>query len=278
MNKKGIVISPPFSPTYTGGVRCGGDIDSVVLRKYLMYWDEIDYPSNSFINISSPDIEYLETTESLKRTHVNFQGTVHSGRGEFFIAAQEAAFSKNEQKEPGCWDLAQLSEVPFYTNRYHGTAIDFELYGMLPIPSTDTPLNDILEFKEKQRDELLAFRVYLDEIYQQIISSADIPRAKNTELAKLEIAVKDLDKLLKENLIKRTVGNIRNTINIDFSGIVGAGLGGAGVSSIIGMSPLIAGMAGAGLVIGFKSMVMPNKQTCSAQFNYIKSVRKNFKC
>lgn len=88
MNKKGIVLSPPFVPIYTGGVQCGGEIDPIELRKYLMYWDEIDYPSNSFINISSPDIEYLESTESLKRTHVNFQGTVHSGKGEFFIAAQ----------------------------------------------------------------------------------------------------------------------------------------------------------------------------------------------
>lgn len=168
----------------------------------------------------------------------------------FLSLHKQAAFSKNEQEEPGCWDLAQLSEAPFYTNMHRGAVIDFELYGMLPVPSIDTPLNDILEFKEKQKDELLAFRVYLDEIYQQIISSSDIPRAKNTELVKLEVAVKDLDKLLKENLIKRAVTNIRNTINIDFSGIVGAGLGGAGVSSIIGMSPLIAGMAGAGLVIG----------------------------
>lgn len=278
MDKKGIVLSPPFTPIFTGGVQCGGEPDPLELRKYLMYWDEIDYPSNSFINVTSPDIEFLETTESLKRTNVRFQGTVHSGRGEFFIAAQEAAFNKNEQEEPGCWSLAQQSTEPFYTNRYQGTAIDFELYGMLPIPSTDTPLNDILEFKEKQKDELLAFRVYLNDIYLQILSSADIPRAKNTELTRLEAAIKDLDKLLKENAIKRTVSNIRNTINIDFSGIVGAGLGSAGIASLIQMSPLIAGMAGAGLVVGFKTMIMPNQQSCPSHFNYLKSIRENFKC
>ncbi|EDQ00638.1 hypothetical protein [Shewanella benthica] len=98
MNKKGIVVSPPFKPIYTGEVSCGGDPDPIELRKYLMYWDEIDYPSNMLIHVSSPEIDYLEQSGKLKRTHVRFQGTISSGRGEFFIQAQEAAFRKNQDE------------------------------------------------------------------------------------------------------------------------------------------------------------------------------------
>lgn len=165
MNKKGIVLSPPFTPLPTGGISCGGDPPPLELRKYLMYWDEIDYPSNNLIHISSPDIEYLEQAKALKRTNVIFQGTVSSGQGEFFVAAQEAALSENQKKEPGSWTIAQVSDAPFYTQSHTGVSVDFELYGMLLVPSEDTPLADILEFKVKRKNELIAFRSYLDDIY-----------------------------------------------------------------------------------------------------------------
>ncbi len=45
---------------------------------------------------------------------------------------------------------------------------------------------------------------------------------------------------------------------------------------MIQMYPLIAGVAGAGLVTGIKSMMMPSVQ-CQTDFNYINSVRRNFR-
>ena len=276
MNKKGIVVSPPFEPIYTGGIRCGGDPDPLELRKYLLYWDEIDYPTNTLIRVSSYDIDYLESTGFLKRTHVRFEGAISSGRGEFFIAAQEAALRKNQQEEPGCWTMAQLSNVPYYTQQALGTGVEFELYDMLPVPDQGTPLAEILEFKSKRNDELTAFRCSLDEINEEIISSKDIPRAKNSRLARLEMSLKDIDKTINETGIKRVTTNLKHVIHSDFSGIVGAGLGAAGIASLIQMSPLIAGVAGAGLVVGVKSVVMPSSQ-CPSDFNYIKSIRKNFR-
>lgn len=276
MSKKGIVLSPPFTPLPTGGISCGGDPPALDLRKYLLYWDEIDYPSNNLIHVSSKDIDYLEQSKALKRTRVVFQGTINSGQGEFFVAAQEAALIENQKREPGSWTIAQVSGVPFYTKANHGIAIDFELYGMLPVPSEDTPLADILEFKEQRRDELIAFRNHLDDIYQKIIGSADIPRAKNTEISKLEASLKDLNKVLGESGIRRVIASMRNTINMDFSGILGAGLGSAGLASLVNMSPLLMGMAGAGVVVGYKSIVTPNAAGCPTQFSYLSSIRRNF--
>jgi len=278
MNKRGIVLSPPFTPLPSGGINCGGDPSPLDLRKYLLYWDEIDYPTNNLIHISSENIDYLEQTKALKRTQVIFHGLMSSGQGEFFIAAQEAALIHNLKKEPGSWVIAQVSDVPFYTEKNYGVAVDFELYGMLPVPSEDTPLADILEFKEKRRDELIAFRIHLDDIYQRIIISADIPRAKNTEISKLEASIKDLNRILDEGGIRRVIMSLRNTINMDFSGLAGVGLGAAGASSLINMSPLLAGMAGAGIVLGYKSIITPSVAKCPAQFSYLNSIRKNFYC
>ncbi|GKR03721.1 MULTISPECIES: DUF6236 family protein [Aeromonas] len=275
MNKKGIVISPPFEPILTGGIRCGGDPDPLELRKYILYWDQIDYPTNNLIHVSSHDIDYLESTGVLKRTRVIFQGEVNTGRGEFLIAAQEAALAENQQKEPGVWTIAQLSQKPFYTKSFATTGIEFELYDVLPIPAVDTPFDEILEFKRKRSDELSAFRCYIDEIIENIIASKDIPRAKNVQVARLELAIKDIDRVLNESTFKRTTGNLRSVINSDFSGIVGAGLGAAGIASLIPMPPLIAGVATAGLVITAKTLMMPATQ-CPTDLNYIQSVKSSF--
>lgn len=276
MNKKGIVVSPPFKPLYTGGISCGGGPDPVELRKYLTYWDEIDYPSNMLIHISSPDINFLENSGKLKRTHVMFEGGVNTGRGEIFIQAQEAAFRKNQENEPGCWTIAQLADIPFYTKQNENIGVEVELYDMLPVPSADTALADILEFKEKRRDELSAFRFHMDDINEKILNSKDVPRGKNTQVARLELAIKNIDKTLNESGIKRVTTHLKNVINADFSGIAGAGLGSAGLSTVVGMTPLVAGVAGAGLVLGIKSLIMPSNQ-CPSEYSYINSIRKNFR-
>lgn len=92
------------------------------------------------------------------------------------------------------------------------------------------------------------------------------------------MAINDLNKVLNESGIRRIVTNMRNTINSDFSGIAGVGLGTAGVASLIHMSPLLLGMAGAGIAVAYKSIAMPSEKKFPTQFNYLNSVRQNFKC
>ena len=149
MTKKGIVISPPFQ-ALPQGVQCGGSPDPQDVRKYLLYWDEIDYPDNNIISIGlSDDLSFLEGCGVLKRTRIIFQG---SGLidGTVFITAQEQAFRNNEKQEQGKWSLAQLSTNQFYTNTLPETGVEFELLNCLPVPQSDVPLNDILEFKQKR--------------------------------------------------------------------------------------------------------------------------------
>ncbi len=151
---------------------------------------------------------------------------------------------------------------------------------MLPVPSPGTPFIDILEFKQRRKDELLEFRTYLDDIYQKIINSADIPRSKNTEISKLETAIKNLDETLSESGISRTVTSLRATLNSDFLGIAGIGLS-IGLTAIpyasqIPMTPLALGMTGAGILASIKAFSMPDPSNCTVGLNYLSSVRNNF--
>lgn len=275
MLKKGIVVSPPFEVDFRGGLSCGGSPDPLELRKYLTYWDEIDYPSNNFIFITSDDIEYLSTTHALKRTHIDFQGKVSTDNGNLFIWAQDIAYQENAQNEPGCWSLGQVSTTPYYAKQHKGTGIELELLNLLPVPNVDTPLADILEFKEKRQDELVAFRCYLDEINEKILSSIDLPRAKNSELNRLELSLKDIDRTMSESGISKVVSNFKHVINTDLSGIIGVGLGAAGLASFVPMSPMIAGLSSAGLVTTARSLMVSNNSNYG-DLTYLKSVRQYF--
>lgn len=276
-NKRGIVISPPFEALPNGGFKCGGDPEPADLRKYLLYWDEIDYPDNNFVSIGpGPDLQYLIDANVARRTRVNFQGSMSSGSGEFFIAAQQAAFENHEKENPGLWSLVQLSTSPYFTNTQPSLAVEYELWSMLPVPQADVPLNDILEFKQKRQDELTALRVHLDEMYQLIISSSDIPRAKVSQLVKLETSLNEIDRTLSESGVSKTLTSLRGFIAGEFTNIFGTGLGAAGAAPFIGMSPLIAGLIGAGIAFSVKPVLSPRAAKNTHPLTYVSSIRKGF--
>ncbi|MEZ8949117.1 DUF6236 family protein [Vibrio sp. 10N.247.311.18] len=152
-----------------------------------------------------------------------------------------------------------------------------ELYNMLPVPSANTPLEDILEFKLQHHDELVAFRCYLDEMYQQIIGAADIPSARNSQLNRLEQAVRDVDRTMRESRIRVFPDSLRSVLS-GLDGIVGTGLavGGIVAAASFGVPPLVAGLASAAVIAGTK-MIPQSKGTTKNDLTYLKSLRSNFR-
>jgi hypothetical protein len=143
---------------------------------------------------------------------------------------------------------------------------------MLPIPIADVPLSDILEFKNRRQPEIEALRVYLDDMYQKIISSADIPRAMDTEIRRLEQSLVAMNAALNESAIKKTITSLRSYIGGEFSSTLGAGLGGVGISTFIGMPPLLAGVASAGLALAVKPILSPRTAE-NNPLTYIRNVQ-----
>lgn len=275
MSKKGIVISTPYSESSFGGLH-----DMQEIRKYLLYWDEIDYPvvKNAVFELSD-NLAFLQNSGVLKRTEVILQRPIAIDR-DFFIAAQEQAFKKNEALEKGSWSLAQFTDSQYYTSTGEEVGIEFELTNCLPVPQVDVPFNDILEFKQKRNDELLRLRNYLDELYQDIIVKGDIPRAKNAALDKIELALKDIDKTMDESGITKIITNLKGTIAGDFTGIAGTGFTAwVGHSEIGFSSPLAAAAAGSAAMTGaaflVKSMLTPKNTGSKNPLTYINSIKKD---
>jgi hypothetical protein len=272
--KRGIVIAPPFAFLPDNEPKVIGDPSPADVRKYLLYWDEIDYPENDSIHFATgPDLQFLIDAKAAKRSLVVLKRPISAKFHEFFLLTQQIVFEKYEKESPGLWSLAQLSTTPhFIGSNPAAVSVEYELWNMLPVPTRDVPLNDILEFKTKRHDELVALQIHLNEMYQSIICSVDLPRAKNTQLAKLEMDLKAIDRTLSESKIRKSVTSLRDFITGDFANFAGVGV--TGVATSIGMSLVTAGIVGAGVTFALRLVRSPKVPKDAHPLTYVSSIRK----
>ncbi len=133
---------------------------------------------------------YLEAAGVLSRHFVKQGGgpldTVN-------LRAQKLAFQELEAREPGMWSVGSGPGVsPFDADEIReGRGMLVRLYEAVPVPDKAVPLQDILEFRDRRRSELLAFRHHVDRIYQVVVASPDDQMALRTEVEALDRAICD---------------------------------------------------------------------------------------
>lgn len=215
-------------------------ISSEELRRFILYWDKIDLPKNNrLITGLSPDLEYLKNVGFLEQTAFTVE-FFNSSIGLKILA--ETLKLRNEQN-PGGWSILKKGYNDHKTILDGDTkTVEVELYGLLPVPPSDTPFDEILKFKDKRQSELHALRIYMDELYQTIINSADLPRAKDTAILKLETSLNDLHNVTRERWSRFKLSNMKTEIKI--SDLVYGTLAGLGLASQFGAPPLLGGVLG----------------------------------
>ncbi len=194
-------------------------IDPFRLRQYLLYWDKIDYPSNNAMYVElTTDEEYLKQIGILKRTHVNIS-TGTNGimmNPEIFVKCQLYALKENNDNKKEIWSLGQNSSQLFLPEdeTIVEDAIQLELYDCIPVPSEDTPFDDILKFKEKRKDELAEFRRAMDTLYDKIIESESQELQKKRCIEELQNKIIDINRVMEESRIKRALSSVNIRLNI----------------------------------------------------------------
>jgi len=275
--ERGVIITPNF--TFDGrSLHFPGlvGIEQTSLRHYLLYWDKIEYPNNNIIHIAtSPDEQFLIEKGVLSRTDFTFSG--FSGNiGFAYLYMQAAALEIKNQKQPGQWSLAQPSAKVYIPQDLAAEArtIEVELYRALPTPGENVSLDDILNFKQKRRSELQAFRTVMDELYVEIADSSDIPRAKSATLLRLEKAIHDLHEAADESWINKLISSMKVELNLP--SIATQALAGAGLATAFGVSPDLGaaiGAVGAALkfefLTQFKSKKLPEELRDYAYLHHI---------
>lgn len=247
VSKRGLVISPPIVVDGTALHVKDTSIDQSELRFSLLYWDKLVWPSSRIIHFSSNDDEqFLEKAGILSRPEYNFNGYA----GHSIAASQIQAFHDLEKAEPGAWSMA-MGENSLLINSEHfeaGKGALIELHRAIPVPKGDVPLNEILEFKERRRDELHALRHHLDKLLSEVAAASDVQEALQKQMHEIDSACADLLQVGKEWQFPVHVSNLKASFSISARNVGPWAAGGWLMGEKFGL-PAAAAVAAAGAVL-----------------------------
>ncbi|WP_434728738.1 DUF6236 family protein [Pseudomonas soli] len=192
---RGLIISSPVRINREEFQIYGG-LDHQDLRASLLYWDRLVWPSNPQIHSTAgQDETFLTDSGILYRPYINHPGGFG---GDIMLESQALAYMDLSEQQPGIWSI-NAGENSIHTKSEFETPDNgtlLELYNSLPVPGPSVPLNEIVEFKHKRRDELLAFRAHFENLAESIQSAPDTTK-------ELEAKLKEVDKACA-NLLKTT--------------------------------------------------------------------------
>lgn len=271
VGEKGVVLWAGLQVDPSGRTMSGLPLNPQELRSSLLLWDRLDWPANDFLSApSGPDEEFLIAEGILRRSRF-----ATSGRRvvEQVVLANSVALERAEMQEPGRWSMSRGPQTSSLITDPHGKdrGLLIKLYECLPLPSRDVPLADILEFKEKRRDELQALRQHLERVYQSILAAPDRARAEENELAALDQALAAHIKTIQEAPFKKVLGSLEASLDVPAlaNSLV------SGVTAFMAGLPLSSALlAGAGSLGVSLGLGRPNAGRSGSPFEYVTSAHK----
>ncbi|MDO9533011.1 MAG: DUF6236 family protein, partial [Deltaproteobacteria bacterium] len=153
-------------------------------------------------------------------------------------------------------NVATLHGIEFHnsiSDVAEARAIEVDFQQSLTFPVGNTPMEKILEFKNKRNDECLSFRHAMDEFYLYILNSGDIPRAKTVVVEKIDRALKEINRVMKESFHKRFLGSFKT--QYDFNNIYNGIIKGGAIGYYLGL-PEVGAVLG-GVLSGIKITGLP---------------------
>lgn len=88
--------------------------------------------------------------------------------------------------------------------------VEFNLINSLPVPVDTTPIYEILDFKERRKDELLKLRTHLDNIYTDIINAEEMQKEYQKRITEISTNLYDLNRLFREHRIKTRIDSLKS--------------------------------------------------------------------
>jgi len=272
-NERGLVISSPVK-IEGSSLSFGGGFDEQLVKSSLLFWDVFDWPSNRFFYQEPSDgIKFLINEGIIVQSNTNFTGNGDGAK--ILLESHLSAYRALEKESPGLWSLAKgegsisFPEEEMEKNR----GILFELHETIPVPSLEVPYEDILNYKVKRHDELVALRHHLEEVYQLIANSYDIDLSKHTQFEKLDRALKDHIRTSQESGMKLKLSGIK--ASIDVGDIIKGGFLSLGALSQ-GLPLSASVLAGFTSALSLKTGVgLAGKSKSSTPFEYVSSIHKD---
>lgn len=209
---RGIIASPGIITPLPQGFKMERSISSEELRYYIMYWDKIVIPGNNLVYIGIPEEEDLISCGAIERPRISFQGSYQGEQITSAILECQSIVASNLVNDKSTdWVIHQIGKSTIYPEEYNQqrNIIRVDLANALPVPNAETPINEILEFKEKRSSELKDLHDALDEFYEQILTAPDPELASKKSVSQLQESIKNLNVVSNEKF--------KHTRKFDFS-------------------------------------------------------------
>lgn len=223
---RGIISAPNKIHKVPGGFTTGEGLSLEDLRYYALYWDKIVIPTNNLFHFVLPQEESFITAGIIDRPLFGFKGSVHSKDiPDYMISAQSQIAEDLMKDKRTDWVMQQFGSELALPKQYSvdRNALRIDLTNCLPVPTGEVNIHDILEFKERRESEFKALHRYIDELYQQALSSPDQSLASKTAINKLSESIEALDKVTQETFGLFTKRNLSSVFNL-FGQELGKGL------------------------------------------------------
>jgi len=214
--QRGIIIPPAL-------IKCDVEKNNIFIERsytiqelqyFSLYWDKIAIPEQRAIKLGIPfEQDYVEAgiIELV-------QSPFHSGAGASILQKSHTyVANKKLQDQVNDWTLVNMldskdSDHNQYKNK---DVIKAELKKLLPVPRNNIAIHDLLDFKTKRKDELIALHESLDEIYERILNSEDQDLRRKKEFHNLKVAIHSLDKTLLERF--RLTSRVDHSVSLEFN-------------------------------------------------------------
>ncbi|NRP69959.1 hypothetical protein ILFOPFJJ_00836 [Ensifer psoraleae] len=270
-------MSPPIEIYGNSLTVKNSAIDEQEIRFSLLFFDRMMWPDNNLISIgSSTSAAFLEQCGILTRPRYRF--TSGGEATKLFVELQLSAFEDMEEKEPGLWALsnAYVNVVKHSPKFAASGGSHVDLLGAIPVPDKDVPLNDILEFKEKRRDQLLGLRIEIQNLASAVMRAGDDAGVFISALEKIEKGCLEVLAVTKEASIPFRLSNVRPRFELDLAKIVGAFVTSAAVQTATSMPKLSLALLALNLIKDNVSIkvggdITRKAQTQTSPFQYVAS-------
>ena len=203
--ERGAIILPEIDISGSGtSVSIGrSQFDPDIVRASLLLFDRLDSPLNTLFGNGVEIPDGLEHWGGFQNSRVGLSGYLTS---KVFQTTLVAAFRALNAREEGRWSVARAAQsVAIPASEFdQQTAFKIRLENALPIPDRSVSYDEVLNYRERRRDELLAMRHHLDDLILEINTKGFGGLAEEVAFEKYLKAIDDHAKSAKEeNFLKR---------------------------------------------------------------------------
>lgn len=246
--KRGLIAAPGIINRLPEGFEMKRSLSLDEMRYYALYWDKVVIPSNNLVHIGVPQEDAFISAGAIERPNIGFQGSYGGNQLTDAILSCQSIVAKELVKDKTMdWVIQQFGDECILLDNYseERNTLRIDLAACLPVPTGEVNIHDILEFKEKRKNEFITLHEYLDEFYEQALSSPDQDLASKKALSKLAKSINDLDKVTHERFQKSNKHDLSAELNLYGRDIWIGAAAGAGLDLASGFTLPIATIAGA---------------------------------